>query len=44
MVRAWGAIPMPLAPISPEESYNYLREDPSKVYEQIITDLTMAKE
>lgn len=35
---------MPLAPISPEESYNYLREDPSKVYEQIITDLTMAKE
>lgn len=44
MVRAWGAIPMPLMPVSPEESYAYLREDPSKVYEQIIKDLTIAKE
>ena len=44
MVRAWGAIPLPLTPISPEESYDYLREDPALVYQQIIDDLAFARD
>ena len=43
MVRAWGAIPLPLKPLTPDESYNYLREDEDVVYQQIISDLMYAK-
>jgi hypothetical protein len=43
MVRVWGAIPLPLKPLNPEEGYNYLRESPEVVYEQIINDLLYAK-
>jgi hypothetical protein len=43
MVRAWGDIPLPLMPLSPEESYNYLREDKEVVYQQIINDLIYCK-
>ena len=44
MVRAWGAIPLPVTPITPEESYDYLREDPALVYQQIIDDLAFARD
>lgn len=44
MVRVWGDIPLPLEPLSPEEGYEYLREDSEVVYEQIISDLMFAKE
>lgn len=43
MVRAWGDIPLPLTTLSPEESYTYLRENEEVVYQQIISDLTYAK-
>ncbi len=43
MVRVWGDIPLVLTPLSPEEGYEYLREDSDVVYEQIITDLLYAK-
>lgn len=43
MVRVWGDIPLPLKPLSPEEGYEYLRENKDVVYEQIISDLTYAK-
>ena len=43
MVRVWGDIPLPLTPLSPEEGYEYLREDSDVVYEQIINDLLFAK-
>ncbi|MGB3586893.1 MAG: RagB/SusD family nutrient uptake outer membrane protein, partial [Tunicatimonas sp.] len=43
MVRVWGDIPLPLIPLSPEEGYEYLREDAEVVYEQIINDLLYAK-
>lgn len=43
MVRAWGDIPLPLTPLSPDESYTYLREDTEVVYQQIISDLMYSK-
>lgn len=43
MVRVWGEIPLPLKPLSPEEGYEYLRESPEVVYQQIINDLQFAK-
>jgi len=43
MVRAWGDIPLVLNPISPLQSYDYLRENSNTIYEQIITDLNFAK-
>ncbi len=43
MVRVWGDIPLPLTPLSPEESYEYLRVGSEVVYEQIISDLMYAK-
>jgi hypothetical protein len=43
MVRAWGDIPLPLKPVSPAESYEYLREDKQVVYQQIINDLIECK-
>src|SRR5690625_356990 len=44
LVRAFGAIPLITERITPVESYDYLREDPSIVYQQIINDLTFAKD
>ncbi|SFN90073.1 RagB/SusD family nutrient uptake outer membrane protein [Salegentibacter flavus] len=43
LVRAFGAVPLITESISAAEAYDYLREDPDKVYEQIINDLTLAK-
>lgn len=43
MVRVWGAIPMPLKVVAPTESYDYLRETESTVYQQIIKDLIASK-
>jgi starch-binding outer membrane protein, SusD/RagB family len=43
LVRAWGNVPLVVTKVSPAESYNYSRESAEKVYEQIITDLTLAK-
>lgn len=44
MVQAWGGVPMPLIPVSSEESYGYLREDPVNIYKQILMDLVKAKD
>ncbi len=44
MVRSWGAIPLPLKPLSIEESYEYLRESEDVVYDQIINDLNNSKD
>src|SRR5690606_19953946 len=44
MVRVWGDVPLPLKPLSPEESYEYLREGEDIVYRQIIDDLEFAKD
>ena len=43
LVRAFGSVPLVTQKISTEEAYDYLRESPDKVYEQIINDLTTAK-
>lgn len=43
LVRAFGDVPLITEPITPEESYNYLRESSDEIYNQIITDLTFAK-
>jgi starch-binding outer membrane protein, SusD/RagB family len=43
MVRAWGAIPLLTRVVTPLESYDYLRESPETVYQQIISDLNFAK-
>lgn len=43
MVRVWGAIPLPLKVVSPDESYSYLRESKEIVYQQIIADLLASK-
>jgi hypothetical protein len=43
LVRAFGAVPLITEVISTEQAYNYLRESPDKVYQQIINDLTFAK-
>ncbi|MEX2568072.1 MAG: RagB/SusD family nutrient uptake outer membrane protein, partial [Cyclobacteriaceae bacterium] len=43
LVRAFGAIPLVTSTISPSQSYDFLRDDPAVVYEQLITDLTFAK-
>lgn len=43
MVRAWGDIPLPLKPVTPAESYDYLRADSEVVYQQIIDDLLTCK-
>ena len=43
MVRAWGDIPFPLKVVSPEEGYDYLRESKGTIYNQLISDLTYAK-
>lgn len=43
LVRAFGDIPLITSKISPTEAYDYLRESKDKVYQQLITDLTYAK-
>lgn len=43
LVRAFGAIPLVIEKVSPAASYDYLRESPDIVYQQLITDLSYAK-
>lgn len=43
MVRNWGPIPLPLKPLSIEESFQISRTDVDEVYNQIINDLKEAK-
>jgi starch-binding outer membrane protein, SusD/RagB family len=43
LVRAFGDIPLITQRISPTQAYDYLRESDDKVYEQLIADLTFAK-
>lgn len=43
LVRAFGAVPLITKKISPAQAYDYLRESPDKVYQQLIGDLTLAK-
>ena len=44
LVRAFGAIPLITEKIQPPQAYDYLREAPEKVYEQLVHYLTVAKE
>lgn len=43
MVRAWGDVPLLLKVVSPEESYQYLREKKEVIYKQLIADLNFCK-
>lgn len=43
MVRVFGGVPLITEVISVDDSYDYLRESPDLIYEQIITDLNFAK-
>lgn len=43
MVRIWGGVPFPLKVVSPEESYEYIREGTEVIYQQLIADLKTAK-
>lgn len=43
MVRVWGDVPLVLSVLTPEQSYNYLREKKEVVYQQIIKDLVYSK-
>lgn len=43
LVRVFGDVPLITKLITPEESYDYLRESSDKIYNQIITDLNFAK-
>ena len=43
MVRVWGDIPLPLKKVTPDESFDYLREKKAVVYNQIIADLNFCK-
>lgn len=43
LVRAFGAVPLITEKILPAQAYDYLRESPDKVYQQLIADLTLAK-
>ena len=43
LVRAFGAVPLVKTRISPVAAYDYLREDPSNIYNMLIEDLTFAK-
>lgn len=43
LVRAFGAIPLITEKITPTQAYEYLRESPDQVYQQLISDLTFAK-
>ncbi|MVZ64233.1 RagB/SusD family nutrient uptake outer membrane protein [Sphingobacterium sp. DK4209] len=41
--QAFGAVPFPLKVVTPDESYDYLREDTKVIYQQLIKDLLKAK-
>ncbi len=43
MVRAWGDVPLVLKVVTPEESYDYIRESKDVIYKQIIKDLNNSK-
>ncbi len=43
LVQAWGGVPFPLKVVSPQESYNYLREDKAVILAQLVNDLKAAK-
>lgn len=43
MVRVWGDVPLVLEPITPLEAYDFLRENTNTIYENIISDLNIAK-
>lgn len=43
MVRAWGDVPLVLKVITPEQSYDYIRESKDVIYKQIIADLNYSK-
>lgn len=44
LVRAFGAIPLITDKISPTQAYDYLRESPETVYQQLLADLAFAKD
>ncbi|MEX2595098.1 MAG: RagB/SusD family nutrient uptake outer membrane protein, partial [Anditalea sp.] len=44
LVRAFGAVPLITEKITPTEAYNYLRESPEVVYQQLVVDLNFAKD
>ena len=44
LVRAFGGVPLVTERITTQEAYNYLRESPDVIYEQLIADLTSAKQ
>src|SRR5690606_10410701 len=44
LVRAFGAIPLITEKISPAQAYDYLRESPETVYQQLLADLANAKD
>lgn len=44
MLRAWGAVPYVDRRISSEEAYDFLRIEPSTIYQNLIDDLNFAKE
>lgn len=43
LVRAFGAVPLITEVITPAQAFDYVRESPDVVYQQIIDDLTLAK-
>lgn len=43
LTQVWGGVPFPLTVVSPDDSYNYLREDKQIIYAQLVTDLIDAK-
>lgn len=43
LTQAFGDVPFPLKVVTAEESYSYLRESKSVIYQQLISDLLKAK-
>ena len=43
LVRAFGAVPLITEVITPSQAFEHLRESPDTIYQQIIDDLTLAK-
>jgi hypothetical protein len=44
LVQAFGDIPLLLRVVSPDDSYDYIRIDKNTVYEQLIVDLSAARD
>lgn len=44
LVQAFGAVPFPLKVVTPDDSYQYLREKTEVILSQLIADLTFAKQ